>query len=521
MKTAGIAVSASVFASEDWLGDITTSLSNPPDTRQPRLPQGMQIGDVIPGQAVIWSRTDRPARMYVKYSLDSAFKNSTVVEGPIAHEQTDYIARVNLTGLPTGQAVFLQVIFQNLNFPKIMSKPAYGYFRTAPAHENNIRFLWSGDVCGQGWGINPDIGGMKIFDTMRLTDPDFFIHCGDAIYADCPIQESQRVNETGELWRNLVTQEVLKVAETLNEFRGRYKYNLLDTHLRRFNAQVPTVRLWDDHEVTNNWSPSKTLQQDDRYVEKNLSTLMSRGARAALEYAPIRYQLSHAKQRIYRHLPYGPLLDIFVLDMRSYRAGNNYNRQDKPGSDTAYLGREQLNWLKASLKKSSAVWKVIAADMPLGLQLGDGFDKQQRRQFENSANGDGPVLGREFEIAELLAYLKQEKITNTVWFTADVHYCAAHYYDPDNAVFKDFDPFWEFVSGPLNAGSFQPHPLDNTFGPQLIFQKASPSANLSPLAGLQFFGQVDINAVNRVMTVQLKDMAGETLFTQEIFPALT
>ena len=31
------------------------------------------------------------------------------------------------------------------------------------------------------------------------------------------------------------------------------------------------------------------------------------------------------------HIPYGRLLDVFVLDMRSYRAGNSYNRQPAPG----------------------------------------------------------------------------------------------------------------------------------------------------------------------------------------------
>jgi phosphodiesterase/alkaline phosphatase D-like protein len=33
--------------------------------------------------------------------------------------------------------------------------------------------------------------------------------------------------------------------------------------------------------------------------------------------------------------------------------------------------------------------------------------------------------------------------------TADVHYTAAHYFDPNKAAFQDFDPFWEFVSGPI------------------------------------------------------------------------
>ena len=56
-----------------------------------------------------------------------------------------------------------------------------------------------------------------------------------------------------------------------------------------------------------------------------------------------------------------------------------------------------------------------------------------------------------------------------MWLTADVHYTAAHYYDPNKAVFQDFEPFWEFVSGPLHAGSFGPNKLDNTFGPQLVY----------------------------------------------------
>jgi alkaline phosphatase D len=520
IKTAGFALSAGAVASGSWLSSIAASLNTTALSELPQLTQGIQFGDVLSDRAIVWSRADRPGRMIVEYSLNPGFKESKVIQGPFAFENTDYTARIDLTGLPPGQDVFVRVMFQDLNNHKALSKASSGRFRTAPDRAKNIRFLWSGDTCGQGWGINPDIGGMRIYETMRLTDPDFFIHCGDSIYADCPIQESQIVHETGEVWRNIVTPEVAKVAETLDEFRGRYKYNLLDHNLRRFNAEVPTIWLWDDHEVTNNWSPSKELEGDARYTEKNIAELVSLGTIAALEYAPIRYYQANESQRIYRKLPYGPLLELFVLDMRSYRGANNYNRQEQPGADSDYFGREQLNWLKAGLKNSKAVWKVIAADMPIGLQSGDGFDQQNRPRFENLANGDGPVLGREFEIAELLAFVKQEEIANMVWFTADVHYCAAHYYDPDKAEFKNFDPFWEFVSGPLNAGSFAPHQLDNTFGPQLIFQKASPSPNLSPLAGLQFFGQVDIDDVSLVMTVALKDINGDTLFTQEIYPSI-
>src|SRR5205807_5780898 len=122
---------------------------------------------------------------------------------------------------------------------------------------------------------------------------------------------------------------------------------------------------------------------------------------------------------------------------------------------------------------------------------------------------DGPPRGRELEIADLLAFIKRGGVRNTLWLTADVHYTAAHYYDPNKAAFQDFDPFWEFVSGPIHAGSFGPNALDGTFGPQLKFIKAPPAGqvNLPPSAGLQFFGHVKIAGDTGVMTVTLRDVA--------------
>ena len=72
----------------------------------------------------------------------------------------------------------------------------------------------------------------------------------------------------------------------------------------------------------------------------------------------------------------------------------------------------------------------------------------------------------------MLRFINTSGVTNTVWLTADVHYAAAHYYNPDKAQFQDFEPFWEFVSGPLHAGTFGPNELDNTFGPEVRFIKA-------------------------------------------------
>jgi len=487
------------------------------DGGSPLLEQGMQIGDVRADSAVIWSRADRPSRMFVEYAFDESFADAVLLRGPHALETTDYTTRIDLTGLPADQEVFVRVSYQDLSNERIMSETVLGRFRTAPVKARDIRFLWSGDTAGQGWGINPEFGGMRIYESMRQTSPDFFIHCGDNIYADGPITEYQTA-ENGMIWHNIVTPEVSKVAESLDEFRGRYKYNLMDENVRRFNAEVPQIWQWDDHEVVNNWSDAKDLSADTRYTEKNVPLLIARGARAFQEYAPMRYHDVSEGERVYRRIPYGQLMDVFVLDMRSYRGPNSYNRQEQPGPETAFLGVEQIAWLKQQLSESKAVWKVIAADMPIGLLVGDGTDAEGRPRWENSSNGDGPVLGREFDIAEVLKFIKDDGVKNVVWFTADVHYCAAHYYDPTKAQFSDFEPFWEFVAGPLNAGSFGPNGLDNTFGPQVVFQKAPPAPNYSPFGGYQFFGQVDIDGRTADMTVSLKDLDGNTLYTTVLEP---
>ena len=182
-----------------------------------------------------------------------------------------------------------------------------------------------------------------------------------------------------------------------------------------------------------------------------------------------------------------------------------------------FLGAEQLRWLRQALLSSNATWKVIASDMPIGLVVRDG-----ETAFENLANGDGPPLGRELEIASLLRFIRDAGIRNVVWLTADVHYTAAHYYDPNRAVFQEFAPFYEFISGPLNAGSFGPNDLDNTFGPQVLYVKAPPASqvNLPPSAGLQFFGQADIDGATQVMTVTLRDLEGNAIYTRELTPEL-
>ncbi len=160
-----------------------------------------------------------------------------------------------------------------------------------------------------------------------------------------------------------------------------------------------------------------------------------------------------------------------------------------------------------------ATWKVIAADTPIGYVV----------NTTGIEHAGGP-RGRGLEIADLLSFIKYAGVRNTLWVTADLHYTAAHYYDPNRAVFQDFEPFWEFVSGPIHAGTWTPVPMEHTFGPQVVFHKASTMEqgdNLAPCYGLQFFGHVAIGGATEALTVTLKDVEDRSLWSITLDPAST
>ncbi|MDW6021969.1 alkaline phosphatase [Mesorhizobium sp. BAC0120] len=485
--------------------------------QRPAFTHGVQSGDVDAASGMVWTRTDRPARVMFEVATTENFANATRLAPLDTTPASDFTVKRLVEELPADQDIFYRMIAADLADINVVSEPIVGRFRTAPSSKRSIRFAWSGDTAGQGWGI--DETGMKTYATIARHTPDFFLHSGDTIYADGPMKDEVDLPD-GSKWKNIIlVDEKRKVAETLDEYRAQWKYNLMDKNVQALAAICPTFYQWDDHEVVNNWSDSKDLSKDDRYTEKSIHILSARASRAFQEMTTIRYQPAEPG-RVYRKISHGPLLDVFFLDMRSYRGPNGANLEDTLTPQSRMIGEQQSKWLKRELAKSTATWKIIAADMPLGLVVWD--DGNLKKGSEAVANADnGPAKGRELEFADLLRFIKNAGIDNTVWLTADVHYTAAHYYNPDKAQFQDFTPFWEFVSGPLHAGTFGPNDLDMTFGPEVKFVKA-PTAeqgqNLPPSAGLQFFGLVDIDGQTEQLTVRLMDRDDNELYKITLDP---
>src|SRR5579862_515698 len=325
---------------------------------RPAVTHGVQSGDISADGGVVWARADRPSQMLVDVATTDSFRDARALPPIAALPESDFTAKMLLENLPPGQNIFYRIRFRDLSHPQLSGEMVTGRFRTAPADRRDVSFVWGGDVAGQGWGINPDDGGMVSFAAMRKHRPDFLIHSGDTIYADGVFAPEVKLADGG-IWKNLMIPEKTKVAETLEEFRAAHKYNFLDDNVRSFNADVPIFVQWDDHEVTNNWSVSKQLPA--AYKVRDINLLAARASRAFHEMYPLRESIVEPG-RVYRTLGYGPHLDVFMLDERSYRGPNGPNLQTTYGPEAYFLGAEQLRWLKRGLLNSRATWKVIASD---------------------------------------------------------------------------------------------------------------------------------------------------------------
>ncbi len=126
-----------------------------------------------------------PARMLVEWDSSPAFASPRRVRGPAVSAATDLTGKVAIDGLPAAARVHYRVRFE-AEAPSewitgALTTPALPEGRSAP---RDVLFAWSGDTNGQGWGIDPSRGGMPAFTALLARRPDFFISCGDAIYAD-------------------------------------------------------------------------------------------------------------------------------------------------------------------------------------------------------------------------------------------------------------------------------------------------------------------------------------------------
>jgi len=449
----------------------------PRESAKPRIvapTHGVITGEVTDKSAIVWTRCEPPAKAFLglwaysdsqkrraqRFQQQAAVQHDGTVQFRVENlsPATRYHAWVECSGsrpIQTGSA-----------------KGVLAEFRTAPSPEATqaLRFVYGGDVGGGNYcrDINE---GYPSFKTLKQFNPNFFLALGDMIYADnaCKAQgalgNSQFPNEQSP-------------ARSLEDYRARWRYNRLDKNWQHLASQVPYFATWDDHEVIDNFGPYRDAATG--------LELMPVGRRVFVEYTPFtKAQRDTAK--FYRSVRWGRLLEVFMLDTRSYREPGC-----KPDTDVepkSMLGRAQREWLIESVAKSTAVWKVVVSGVPVG------YRKGKAETCSDSWADYTPGTGYHRELLQIWKAAAEAKVSNYVWLTGDVHFASGVRYRP----FPSYPTFTvhEFVAGPISATPGRPGELQQTLKPEVLFLYAcTPEQRSRTFAEVKRwfnFGLVDID----------------------------
>lgn len=419
-------------------------------------------GDPSPSGVVLWTRIDPSAhrpeqQLIVQVAHDAEFKQlafESLVQPDNISANRDYTVSLDLEGhLQPSIRYYYRFIYDN-------TVSHTGRCRTAPEYGADIDHLKLGLLTCQDY-TNGYYGALaQVADDDSL---DFVIHLGDFIYetAGDPRFQSLPFDD-----RRIILPSEGLVALDLEDYRHLYKTYRSDPNLIRAMEQHTFIVTRDDHETANDayWdyerhtlgAPDHPFTLEEQYGNdpELLNQLMLDSQQAWLEYIPARVQVNldttdpHQYLKYYRRVQLGNLVDLFMLDGRTYRTahacgeGDFFERYVPVGctnwqsDQQTLLGGDQRDWLLNGLIGSSARWKLLGnqtymgclgirlsnGKLPINVDAWDGFDYERN------------LINNEVAL---------NQVENFVVVTGDLHtYIASHIKkDYDKRSIFDFNNF--------------------------------------------------------------------------------
>jgi alkaline phosphatase D len=400
-------------------------------------------GDPSPSGVVLWTRINPAlagADLYFQVARDAGF-GEIVLEGMVAADQIgparDYTVKLDLDGRLEADTRY------HYRFVYAGAASRTGRCRTAPvagARTDRLKFalLTCQDYTNGYYGALAYVAGDDSID--------FVVHLGDFIYESAADPRFQSLPFPD---REIVLPSGGTVALGLEDYRHIYRTYRRDANLQRAMEQHTWIITRDDHETANDcyWDYARnTLGAPDHpftTTEGNDATLLNRlmldSQQAWIEYVPARVSVDtsstdpHRYLRIYRDFRFGDLVDLFMLDTRTYRTAHACGEAQLGGryvptcdaltsAGQTMLGRDQREWLIDGTYASGCVWKVLGNQTFMG-QLGVPRLQDGALIPLNGDAWDGYV----FERSLLMREFKANGVNNLVALTGDLHtYIASH-----------------------------------------------------------------------------------------------
>ncbi|MGW6565382.1 alkaline phosphatase D family protein [Streptomyces sp. NPDC054975] len=248
---------------------------------------------------------------------------------------------------------------------------------------------------------------------------DFVVHLGDYIYEH---------GQVGGVPADHVRDHEGPGVFTVADYRRRHALYKGDASLREAHAAHPWFLTWDDHEVVNDYSGTgggaPFMQRRAAAYQAWYENMPHRdggaGTRTALP-----------DPEIHRVRRWGDLLELSVLDLRSYRSAQNL-------ADGTILGAGQKNWLKKNIDGAPDTWHVWANSIMLSQLRGrPGGSYMFTDQWD----------GFRAERKEILGHVHSTGMEDLVVITGDWH----------SAFVDDIRPDFDDVSSPVIGTEFTAH----------------------------------------------------------------
>ena len=424
-------VAANSTASAAPLG--SAKQPNPPINKKmgkEAFQHGVASGDPYPDSVLLWTRVTSNENDYpgdgkgqttnVKWEVASDEKFTQIVTSGTAKAEPagDMTVKVEARGLKPYTGYFYR--FTTVDGPRKGQTSPVGKTRTAPAKGADVSELRFALFSCSNW----EAGFFSAYrDMANRGDIDYALHVGDYIYE---YPRGEYTGKTGSVRLHEPANEIVSLAD----YRQRYAQHHTDPDLQAAHAACPWIVTWDDHEVANdNWSNGAENHQADK--EGDFIARRNAAMQAYLEWLPIRATPLSEKGHIYRNLSFGNLVELNMLDLRTYR-------NEKPGFTAArktddesrtMLGSEQFGWLTKKLSTSTARWNFIGNSVMFSPVLIPPLDPEATKAVTqllglpeegmpyNFDQWDGYAAERR----RVIKYLVDNKIRNTVWLTGDIH----------------------------------------------------------------------------------------------------
>lgn len=379
---------------------------------------GVASGDPTDSSVIIWTRytpedVNTTNEFLINWAVFSDVElNNEIVSGDFStSSERDFTVKIDVQGLNPYTTYYYQFKDEQNRTSLI------GRTKTAPnSNVENVRF--AGASCSSIYS-----GYFNAYRRIaERNDIDAVIHIGDYIYDFPDEQELYRIPE------DAVLEPINDPGDTLKNWRALHNYYKLDPDLRAAHQQHPWIIMWDNHDLYN-----PEAQGDSDSIINSIQ--------AFYEWTPVREPAPDEFNRLYRKLTYGNLVDVLVLDVDLFRNDSIYfdledsvyvvNEpsgldEEVDDSTRTMLGDEQLSWFKQELLNSTAEWRLICSQKPMGQWQLFGLPDFLPDDLLGINNYGFPFTtstwdGYPYERQTIYEFMRDNNINNNIALSGDLH----------------------------------------------------------------------------------------------------